>query len=321
MDFQLTEDQQALVSALQNIMGDHADLPQDERFSFAWHDTALQTLLAESGFLDAGREIGPLEAALVVFEVAKGIAAIETIGAGLVAPLVLPAERFAGPVALVTEKDLDKAIRNLPIAGTVLVDLGDDVAVIPVDADMVETVQSIYAFPYGRFVRRPDLSAAKRFKGSGAAMRQWWRVGLAAEIAGAADAAIAFTVDYVKQRNVFGRPVGSFQSVQHRIVQRYGWAKSLYYLAMRAAWSAREIDAHVAACQAQLGIQALMFDLHQFHGGMGVTTEHSLHFWTYRIRALQAEAGGLHNAALSIAASRWSETLPMVEPKAQAVAG
>ncbi|MFW2829208.1 acyl-CoA dehydrogenase family protein [Sphingomonas sp. ID0503] len=310
MDLHLTEDQQALVAALQDIMGDHQALPQDERFSYAWHDAALQSLLAESGFLDAGRDIGPLEAALVTFEVAKGISAIDTIGAGLVAPLTLPSERFAGPVALVAVAGLDKAIRNLPIAGTLLVDCGDDVVVLPVDAAAVESVESVYAFPYGRFAERPDLAGGKRFAGAGAAMRRWWRVGIAAEIAGAARASIDFTIDYVKQRHVFGRPVGSFQSVQHRLVQRHGWAKSLYYLAMRGAWSERAIDADIAACHAQLGIQALLFDLHQFHGGMGVTTEHLLHFWTYRIRALQAEAGGLHNAALAIAAARWAESAP-----------
>jgi alkylation response protein AidB-like acyl-CoA dehydrogenase len=288
MDLQLTEDQQALVAALQGIMEDHAELPQSERFSYAWHDVRLQALLAEMGFLDAAREIGALEAALVVFESAKGIAALETIGCGLVAPLALPDEALQGPVALVEQRNLDKAIRNLPVAGTLLVDCGDDVAIVPLAGLAIEPVESIFAYPYGRFAERPDLAAAPRIKGAGERLRRWWRVGLAAEIAGAADAAIAFTIDYVKQRHVFGRPVGSFQSVQHRLTQRHGWAKSLYYLVMRAAWSGTESDAAIAACFAQLGIQALMFDLHQFHGGMGVTTEHLLHFWTYRIRALQA---------------------------------
>ncbi|MDP9085794.1 MAG: acyl-CoA dehydrogenase, partial [Pseudomonadota bacterium] len=171
-----------------------------------------------------------------------------------------------------------------------------------------------YAFPYGRFINAPDLSRARRGKGAGAALRQWWRVGLAAEVAGAADAAIEFTIDYVKQRNVFGRPVGSFQSVQHRLVQRHGWAKSLYYLVMKAAWSGEAVDADIAACHATLGIQAFMFDMHQFHGGMGVTTEHLLHFWTYRIRALQAEAGGVQSAALAIADQRWPECAPEEAP-------
>jgi hypothetical protein len=306
MDLQLTDDQQALVDALQAILRDHAELPQDRRFSFAWHDSGLQALLAESGFLDAAREIGPLEAALVTFEAGKALSALDTIGSGLVVPMALPGERCAGPVALAAEADLGRGIRNLPIAGTLLVDCGADVAIVPLEGAAIEPVESIFAFPYGRFAQRPDLAQARRARGAGAAMRQWWRVGLAAEVAGAADAAIAFTVDYVRQRHVFGRPVGSFQSVQHRLSQRHGWAKSLYYLAMKAAWSGDEGDAAIAVCFAQTGIQALMFDLHQFHGGMGVTTEHLLHFWTYRIRALQAEAGGLSASALAIADRRWA---------------
>ena len=38
---------------------------------------------------------------------------------------------------------------------------------------------------------------------------------------------------------------------------------------------------------------------------MGVTTEHLLHFWTYRLRALQAEAGGTYGAALDLADKLW----------------
>jgi len=321
MDLQLTEEQQALVAALQDIMQDHAELPQERRLSYAWHDAGLQTLLGESGFLDAAREIGPLEAALVVFEAGKGIAALDTIGCGLVAPLLLPDLRIEGPVALVDRRDLGKAIRNLSISGTLLVDCGEDVALLPLAGFAIDAVDSIFAFPYGRFAERPDLSSARRLPGAGAAMRQWWRVGIAAEMAGAADAAIAFTIDYVKQRHVFGRPVGSFQSVQHRLVQRHGWAKSLYYLTMKAAWSGAESDAAIAACFAQTGIQSLMFDLHQFHGGMGVTIEHLLHFWTYRIRALQAEAGGLSASALAIAERRWTEAGSEVDAVPARVAG
>ncbi len=306
MDLQLTEDQQALVAALQTILHDHAELPQSERLNLAWHDARLQALLAQAGFLEAARDIGAVEAALVIYEAGRGIAALDTIGCGLVAPLALPDLHLEGPVALVQARDLNKAIRNLPIAQTLLVDCGEDVAVVPLAGHTIAPVSSILAFPYGRLTQTPDLATAQRAGGAAEALRQWWRVGLAAEIAGAADAAIAFTIDYVKQRHVFGRPVGSFQSVQHRLVQRHGWAKSLYYLAMKAAWSADPGDAAIAACFAQGGIQALMFDLHQFHGGMGVTVEHLLHFWTYRIRALQPEAGGLSASALTVADRRWA---------------
>lgn len=305
MDFHLSEDQQALVDAVQAILRDHADLPQAERLSYAWHDPALQALLAGNGFLDAARSMGALEAALVTFETARCLRSIEAMGSGLVAPMALPDIVVKGPVALAAERDLGRAIRNLTIARTLLVDCGEDSLMLPVDPGAVEQVASILGYPYGRFARAPGLESGRRIAGGGAVLRQWWRTGIAAEIAGAARAAIDFTIDHVTQRQVFGRAVGSFQTVQHRLVQRHGHARSTYYLAMRAAWSGCAGDADIAACHALLGIQPLLFDLHQFNGGMGVTTEHALHFWTYRIRALQAEAGGLAGIALDIADRRW----------------
>ncbi|PTR12552.1 MULTISPECIES: acyl-CoA dehydrogenase family protein [unclassified Novosphingobium] len=309
MDFQLSDDQRALVDALQSILQDFAELPQDERLGYAYHNPVLQQILADNGFFDAASTMGPLEAALVTFETAKSLISIETFGNGLVWPMLGLTQAPAGPVALVAERDLAKGIRNLTIARQLLVDCGDDVIVLDLASAAVVSVPSIFAYPYGRFAEIPDLAAGRRLPGKGQLMRQWWRVGLAAEIFGAADAAIAFTIDYVKQRHVLGRPVGSFQAVRHRLVQRYGYARSGYFLTMRAAWSGLAIDADIAATRAISGINDLLFDLHQFNGGMGVTTEYSLHFWTYRIRALQAEAGGLTAAALDIADRRWSSSV------------
>lgn len=308
MDFQLSQDQEALVAALQSILRDHSGLPPVGRLRFHWFSADLQRRLADGGFLAAAREIGPVEAALVAIETARLPVVVETAATGLVAPMALPeGGAIEGPVALIAGDAIGKAHRNLPIARTALVDLGADVAVLAVDPADVDPVESVLAYPYGRFRARPDLATARRLPGAGARLRQWWRVALAAEVAGAAQAAIAFTIDYVKQRQVFGRPVGSFQSVQHRLVQCHAYAQSCYYLALRAAWSGKPVDADCAASLAQQGAQRLLFDLHQFHGGMGVTTEHLLHFWIYRIRALQAEAGGVHRIGLEIAGHMWPD--------------
>ncbi|GLK42788.1 MULTISPECIES: acyl-CoA dehydrogenase family protein [Novosphingobium] len=315
MDFELSEDQHALVSALQAILEDHSQIPQSARFDSHWCDTDLQAQLEDMGFLDAAREIGGLEGALVVYETARVIGAVETIGRGLVAPIACPGLELSGPVALARRDGLHLAIRNLPIARMLLIEDGADVLVLDLADGVVEPVETILAYPYGRFAAPPVLDDARRFVGAGEAMRKWWRVGLAAEIAGAASAAIDFTVDYVRTRKAFGRPIGAFQSVQHRLVQRHGYAKAAYYLAMRAAWSGTASDAQVAACHAQSGLKELLFDLHQFNGGMGMTNEHLLHFWIYRARALQAEAGGPTRAALAIAAARWDDGLSEPEER------
>ncbi|MHA3791152.1 acyl-CoA dehydrogenase family protein [Sphingomonas sp. YL-JM2C] len=317
MDFQLTEDQEALVAALQSILQDHQELPQSERFSFSYFNAELQDILAQAGFLDAARDIGPLEAALVVAETARLPILVEASATGLVAPMLLPGERLEGPVALIDARSLAKAQRNLPIARTALVDMGDDVAILPVAADAVEPVESIYGYPYGRFVTPPVLDEARILRGAGPRLRLWWRIALSVEIAAAAMAAIDFTIDYVKQRKVFGRAIGSFQTVQHRLVQCRAFALASHYLAMRAAWSGEAVHADLAATHTQQGIGKLMFDLHQFHGGMGVTTEHLLHFWTYRIRGLQAEAGGVHGAALDVADRLWADDAVEAGPAAR----
>ncbi|MFG1192067.1 acyl-CoA dehydrogenase family protein [Xanthobacter flavus] len=310
MDFQLNEDQAALVAAVQSILRDHDEVPQSERTSYSFFDAQLQRQLTDGGFLDAARDLGPLEAALVVFEVARVPAVVETGASALVVPALFPEERVVGPVALVPGDALGKAHRNLTIARTALVDLGADAGVISVAPGDVAPVESIFAYPYGRFVSPPNPAQIRRLPGAGPLLRQWWRVALAAEAAGAAQAAIAFTIDYVKQRQVFGRSVGSFQAVHHRLAQCHQIASGIQYLALRAAWSGQSQDADIAACYAQQHVQKLIFDLHQFNGAMGVTNEHLLHFWTYRLRALQAEVGGAHKAALDIARARGEQAPP-----------
>ena len=93
--------------------------------------------------------------------------------------------------------------------------------------------------------------------------------------------------------------------MQHRLAQCHQIARGIRFLALRAAFSGSPLDADLAAAYAQEHVHKLVFDLHQFNGGMGVTNEHELHFWTYRLRALQAEVGGTDKAALAIADQLW----------------
>jgi acyl-CoA dehydrogenase-like protein len=305
VNFELTDEQQALVGALQAILRDHAELPQSARLQYHFHDQKLQHALLENGFLEAGRHLGALEAALIVLETARLPATVEVGASVLVAPKVLADEPVVGPVALLCAGRLAKAHRNLSIARTALVDMGEDAAILNVDPDDVEVVESVLAYPFARFKKVPDLRSARRMAGTGPVLRQWWRVALAAEFSGAAQSAVAFAVDYVKQRKVFGHAVGAFQSVQHRLVQCHMVAMGAQYLTLRAAWSGEPAHADLAACYAQQHVKKLVVDLHQMNGAMGITTENLLHFWTYRLRALQAEAGGAVESAVDIAAERW----------------
>jgi hypothetical protein len=304
MDFALNEDQQALVDAVRSIRRPYDALPMAHKRDRSWFAAELQQILAEGGFLDAARAIGPLEAALIVIEVAQSPCVVETGASALVVPH-LSVNEVEGPVALISG-DLSRAHRFLPVARNALIDTGDDVLLLPVEPGQVEPIDTIFAYPYGRFRTLPSLDGARRLGDARVApLRQWWRVAIAAEIAGAAQAAVAFTVDYVKQRHVFGKPIGVFQAVQHRLAQCHQIARGICFLTLRAAFSGSPLDADLAAAYAQEHVHKLVFDLHQFNGGMGVTNEHELHFWTYRLRALQAEVGGAETAALATADHLW----------------
>lgn len=309
MDLQLNDDQRALVEAVQSIVADHSDIPQSARTAYCHYDESLRTVLDESGFLDAARSMGSLEAALVAIEVARSPVVAEVAASALVLPQLCD-ETVGGPVSLVSAADFGRAVRNLPVAHIALVDCGEDALLLDVSPDEVTPAPSILAYPYGRFPAASATDAGRRLAGAGATLRQWWRVAIACEMAGAAQSAVDFTVDYVKTRRAFGRPIGSFQALQHRLAHCHRIVQGMHYLALRAAWSGESVDADQAACYAMQNIQRLLFDLHQFNGAMGVTNEHLLHFWTYRLRALQAETGGQYATALEIARKRWGEPAP-----------
>jgi len=318
MDLQLDETQAQVVSGVQAILQHYRDLPTAHRRDRNYYSLELDDQLGRNGYLDIARTEGMsgLEAALVVMEVSTVPVAVETGASVLVAPHVSPAV-LPRPVAIING-DLMKAQRFLPVARTALIDLGDDVLALPVDPANVEAVETIYAYPFGRFRSAPDLSKAVRLgRDAVAPLRQWWRVSLAAEAAGLMRSAVDFTVDYVKQRRMFGSTLAAYQVVHHRLAECHLMTEAVRALALKAAWSADPFDAAQAASFAQQSFQKVLFDTHQFNGGMGVTNEHKLHFWTYRFRALQSEAGGVNAAALDTAEMLWG---PPASPQVDRVA-
>ena len=309
MDMELNEDQRALVDAVSHIVERHVAPPKDGNVSAVVHSHYSQALdrdIAEGGYFGIAREegFGPLAAALLVEEVYRCPSVIEVAVSSIVVPQI-SAEDLPRPVVLMRQQDLSRPARFLAVARTLLVDRGDDVAIVEVREGDTEPVKAIFAYPYAQFRKAPDLSRAKKLKGAGARLRQWWRVALAVEAGAAMEQAVLFTAEYVKNRRQFGRPIGSFQAVQHRLAVDMQMAEGTKWLARRAAWSGSETDAALAALYAQESIGTICYDLHQFNGALGQTLEHPLHFWTYRLRSLQGELGGSPLQARAAAAALW----------------
>lgn len=98
----------------------------------------------------------------------------------------------------------------------------------------------------------------------------------AAEMLGLADRMLADTIDYVKQRRQFDVAIGTFQVIQHRLVDCYTAVEQARSMVWRAAvggdagWPGRAVGAkaYVGALAMRVGLEAV-----QLHGGMGQTDE------------------------------------------------
>ncbi len=98
---------------------------------------------------------------------------------------------------------------------------------------------------------------------------------LAAEAVGTAASALERTVEYVKTREQFGRAVGSFQAVKHRLADLYVRVEAARSAAYHAA---REPEAGpLALAQALEAARITTGEAVQLHGGIGFTWEHEAH--------------------------------------------
>ncbi|MFI1100929.1 acyl-CoA dehydrogenase family protein [Streptomyces melanogenes] len=106
---------------------------------------------------------------------------------------------------------------------------------------------------------------------------------LAAEAVGAAAHVLERTVAYVKEREQFGRPIGSFQAVKHRLADRYVQVRAARSAAYYAAWNP---DAGgLALAQALEALRGAAAEAIQLHGGIGFTWEHEAHLYFKRAAA------------------------------------
>ncbi|MFG2293938.1 acyl-CoA dehydrogenase family protein [Streptomyces sp. NPDC048603] len=115
---------------------------------------------------------------------------------------------------------------------------------------------------------------------------------LAAEAVGAADQALARTVEYVRAREQFGRPVGSFQAVKHRLADLYVQVQAARSAAYYAAWDPEQ--GGLALAQALEALRITAGEAIQLHGGIGFTWEHDAHLYFKRAAADELLFGPVH---------------------------
>ena len=132
------------------------------------------------------------------------------------------------------------------------------------------------------------------------------RVGLCAEICGAAERVLELSVDYAQTREQFGQPIGRFQAIQHKCADMLVRTESIRSAAYYAAWAlhAGEPNAHTSACLAKAYCAPAYGEIAaagiQIHGGLGFTWEQDLHLYFKHAQAAEFAWGdATHNRELA----------------------
>jgi alkylation response protein AidB-like acyl-CoA dehydrogenase len=115
-------------------------------------------------------------------------------------------------------------------------------------------------------------------------------VALAAEMVGVAQRALEIAVDYAKEREQFGRPIGAYQAVSHKCADMLWDVEEARSLTLYAAWAAEAepetlpYAAHMAKARASDSAWSVASSTLQVLGGIGFTWEHDLQFLLKRAK-------------------------------------
>ena len=147
-------------------------------------------------------------------------------------------------------------------------------------------------------------------EGAGSAIIEWalerGAAARAVQLAGLGRRVVDETVAFVSERKQFGRPVGSFQAIQHYLADMASAVRSTRHLAYRGVWQISEgVPAVASVARAKIAANESIPDVcwtaHQSHGAIGFTWEHDLHLYTRRAISWRTEYGdtALHRARLA----------------------
>ena len=145
-----------------------------------------------------------------------------------------------------------------------------------------------------------EISTAPRFRVSEQQLLRLFDIGavaVAAEMIGAAEAALMMTTNYAQDRNQFGHAIGKYQGVKHRLAEMYVDIESFKSLVYYAAWTITESveelarSASLAKAFASDTFAAIGIDAVQLHGAIGFTQEYDIQLFLKRSKWSRANLG------------------------------
>lgn len=318
MNFGLTEDQAEIKRVARELLSARSPFAKvREASETGTYELSLRAELVGLGWSGiavaeeyGGQGLGAVELGVLLEELGYACAATPLTATGITAAIIqaegtdaqrerwLPALTSGEADAGVGPPDLVMDAADAAVL-LVLID-GDRVVLVDrcsIDVEAVRTIDDTRRF--GAVIADGEVL------GPGAASRV--RAAVAAGIVGVCQRALDMTVDYVKGREQFGVPVGSFQAVAHRCAQMLLLTESARSAAYFAAWAA-DADprallgaAALAAAAAVDAGREVTASAIQAHGGVGFTWEADIH-WLYKRAQLDAALLGpadRHKATLA----------------------
>ena len=235
---------------------------------------------------------GPMIAQMLVIEAlsaAEGFPERDDLLARAMAGEIMTASLSAG--------DRLDCVPDADIASHVLVVATDHVALVPLDTatvtardtwDKTRRLFDVTSSATGITLATGDAAAALADRLDGQLL-----FALAGDSLGGASAILDLTIEYLKVRHQFGRPLALFQALKHRVADMKTWlsaAEALFWArAVDPAASLIEIGALKA--HATTLYRAIAEDAIQLHGGIGLTMEYHCHLFLKRA-TLNAVLGG-----------------------------
>ncbi|CQD21594.1 acyl-CoA dehydrogenase [Mycobacterium lentiflavum] len=163
-----------------------------------------------------------------------------------------------------------------------------DVVVAAADGELSRwtrfSVQPVTAMdPTRRLARvRPEDTADITALGPDPGLADTAAILLAAEQVGAAERCLELTVEYAKSRVQFGRPIGSFQALKHRMADLYVTIAAAKAVVNEACNDPTPTNAATARLAATEALCTVTSEGIQLHGGIAITWEHDMHLYFKR---------------------------------------
>ena len=290
----MTEERELLRETVAALVDKHAS-PAAVREAMAserGYDESLWKLLCEQ--VGAAALVVPEELGGAGGELADAAVVLEELGKALVPTPLLGTTLTELALLAADEPDADalEPLAEGTKIGAVVFDPGyvvnGDVADIVIAADGTTlsrwtnfTAHRIEAMDLTRRLARVEPTDTADI-GADPGMADFAAILLAAEQIGAATRCLDLTVDYTKDRVQFGRPIGSFQALKHRMADLYVAVQSARAVVNDAIADPSPTSAALARVTATEAFSKVAAEAVQMHGGIAITWEHDIQLYFKR---------------------------------------